>query len=228
MSLQPSFRFLVQDIQQIAPDTRLFQFDFGLTPMEYYPGQFVVVRLPQSEPPLTAAITLASSPLRRQSFDLGIVRTGNFGTRFYDSVQVGQIIEMSVPQGKFYPELSDPRPILLIAHDYCTTGIRAIWQYHSDSSLPRPLAFLHGQRQGHTALFTNEFAATTAPNRRYLPIALPPAPATLPPEAIASALSAQPSCVVFLVGEGPDVAATRQQLEQLGIGRDRLHVERWS
>ncbi|GAB4246924.1 MAG: hypothetical protein OHK005_12910 [Candidatus Methylacidiphilales bacterium] len=228
MSTKPSFRFLVQDIKQIAPDTRLFQFDFGLTPMEYYPGQFVVVTLPQSDPRVTAAITLASSPLRRQSFELAIVRTGNFGTRFYDSVQIGQIIEMSVAQGKFHPELSDPRPILLIAHDYCTTGIRAIWQYHADSSLPRPVTFLHGQRDGQSALFADEFTSTSAPNRRYLPVSLPPAPATLSSETIASALSAQPGCVVFLVGEGPDVAATRHHLEQLGISRDRLHLERWS
>lgn len=226
--MKPSFHFFVQDVIPIAPQVRLFQFDYGLTPMEYYPGQFCVATLPRSEPPQTAALTIATSPLRRQSFELAVVRTGNFGTRFYDSVNVGDVVPMSVPQGKFTLELTDPRPALLIAYDYCTTGVRAIWQYHADSGQTRRLTFLHAQRPGQSALFSQEFTTSTSPVRQYLPVRLNQTSETLPPATLQAALSSLPNCLVYLVGEGPDVKATQTALEQSGLERDRLKVERWS
>lgn len=226
--MKPTLRFLVQEVTQAADLVRLYTFDYGLTPVEYYPGQFCVVSLPGASPPLTAPLNLASSPLRRDCFQLAVVRTGNFGTRFYDSVQPGDLVEMTVPQGKFTLELSDPRPVLIVAFDYCTTGVRSIWQYHADSHFHRPLTLLHAVREGQPALFYEEFMTTTDPQRTYLPVNLPPAPATIPEPSLASALASRPGCVVYLVGEGSDVKPTEKLLTAQGIGPDRLRIERWS
>lgn len=223
------FSFLVQDIRQETPNAKLYIFDYGLTPFEFYPGQFTVLTLPNSAPDLTAPITLACSPLRRDTFEFIVVRTGNFGTRFYDRIQVGDLIPMRPPMGKFHLEISDPRPIIYLAYDYCISGARSFWQYHEDVQMPKPLYVVHPQRGQNNALFRNEFESTAAQNRRYLPIALPDEEgAQLDIATLSSILNTVQGALIYIAGEARDVRALQENVLNSGVTPSNIKIERWS
>lgn len=223
------FSFLVQEIRQETPNTRLYVFDYGLTPFEFYPGQFTVITLPDSSPDLTAPITLACSPLRRSSFEFIIVRTGNFGTRFYDKVQVGDLISMRPPLGKFFLEISDPRPVIYLAYDYCISGARAFWQYHEDVQMPKPLCVIHPHRGESNALFRNDFQSTTAVNRRYLPLTLRDEESVqVETSTLHSIINTHPNALVYIAGEAPDVRSLLEKVQLCGLAADSIKCERWS
>jgi len=225
----PPFSFLVQDIYQESPNAKRYSFDYGLTPFEFYPGQFSVLTLPSSTTPQTAAITLACSPLRRQNFEFVVVRTGDFGTKFYDTVQIGDLVPMQAPAGKFHLEIFDPRPILFIAYDYCVTGTRAFWQYHQDVQMSKDFVFVHPYRGHGQALFKNEFESTSSSNRKYVPLELPANPEVmLNPNFLSQAIQSLPDSLIYLTGEGKDVMNLKKTLESLGKNPQSIRTERWS
>ncbi|MFQ3670129.1 MAG: FAD-binding oxidoreductase [Verrucomicrobiia bacterium] len=222
------FTFLVQDIIDELPTVRRYRFDYGLTPMEFYAGQFCVVVLPGSSPPLTGALSLATSPLRRESFDLVVKRTGNFGTRFYDSVKAGDVVTMKPPAGTFVLPSNSSQPVILVAFDYCVTAVRAIWQYLEDIQDSRRVHFLHVVRGSEPNLFSNEFSESSSPHRTYLPIALSTGSSSIRVEEIQSRIPDYFQHQLFVVGEGTEVIPLMTELKAVGFPKDFLHVERWS
>jgi len=229
MKIPESFSFLVQDIRQETNGARCYVFDYGLTPFEFYAGQFSVVTLPGSNPACTAAITLASSPLRRGAFEFVVVRTGNFGSRFYDSTKVGDLISMKPPQGKFQLEINDPRPVVCLAYDYCTTGFRAFWQYHQDVVMRKELVLIHPHRDRNNALFRADFETSTSPNRKYYPIEIT---STTDIQTIISTLSfilnTLSDPLVYIAGEKYDVQSLTEDTQKCNILTTQIRTERWS
>jgi ferredoxin-NADP reductase len=228
MNTLPPFSFLIQDIRQETNTVRRYIFDFGTTPFEFYPGQFCVVSHPRDSS-LTAALTIATSPLRRNGFEFALHRSGNFGTRFYDEAKTGDVVQLKPPQGKFHIEINDFRPMVYIAYDYAVTGARSFWQYHQDAQLKRPLHLLHPQRGPDNALFYDEFSSTQSDLRRYFPIRLAPDPSlSINQVALASALIGLQEPVLFIAGEGNDVKALTALAQQTGVPPHRIKTERWS
>ncbi len=222
------FSFLVQDIVQELPDVRRYRFDYGLTPFEFYAGQFCVVKLPGSEPALTGALSLASSPLRRDSFDLVVKRTGNFGTRFYDGIGLGEVISMKPPMGRFVLSTNNPQPVTAIGFDYCVTAIRSFWQYLEDTQEPREFNFIHVIRGARNALFQSEFSASAQGARHYLPVEREEGEGVFGLKEIAELVPNVGDHQVFVVGEGEDVRPLVEEWKRAGLNERSLHVERWS
>jgi ferredoxin-NADP reductase len=228
MNTLPSFSFLIQDIRQETNTVRRYIFDYGITPFEFYPGQFCVASHPR-DPSLTAALTIATSPLRRDGFEFALHRSGNFGTRFYDEAKTGDVVQLKPAQGKFHIEVNDTRPMVYIAYDYAVTGARSFWQYHQDAQLKRPLHLLHPHRGPDNALFYDEFNSTQSDLRRYFPIRLAPDPSlSINQVALASALIGLQEPVLFIAGEGNDVKALTALAQQTGVPTQRIKTERWS
>lgn len=222
------FSFLVQDVIQELPEVRRYRFDFGLIPFEFYAGQFCVVNLPGAEPPLTGALSLATSPLRRDGFDLVVKRTGNFGSRFYDSVNPGEMVTMKPPVGLFVLPINSPQPVTVIAFDYCVTAVRSFWQYLEDTQDPRSFQFIHVIRGPQHALFRQEFESSVSSSRNYLPCERAPDHFGITVNEVRELVPDLFGRQVFVVGEGRDVLPTVQDLKKAGLTKESLHMERWS
>lgn len=227
MSVFP-FTFLVQEVIQELPEVRRYRFEFGLTPFEFYAGQFCVVALPRHEPLLTGALSLASSPLRRESFEFAVKRIGNFGTKFYESVQAGDLVSMKAPMGHFILSTNNPQAVTVVAFDYCVTAVRAFWQYLEDTQESRPFHFVHVIHGADHALFYQEFSQQATEVRQYLPYEKDLAQRGLTFDEIVGLVPDVLAHQVFVVGEGPDVLLTVQELKANGIDKQCLHIERWS
>lgn len=229
MTSNPPFTFLVQDVFQDLPEVRRYAFDYWLTPFEYYGGQFAVLTLPGSNPPLTAAVNICTSPLRRNCFEIAIKNTGGFGSKFYEEVDIGTVVQMQPPMGKFHLDPNETGSVILVAYDYCVTAIRAIWQYHQDAAMKCPLTLLHPFRGKANALFRDEFASSEARGRYYQPVELPENPLTVVgSKLIADVANASGKAKILIAGEGIDVLQVKAEFLAAGATEDRIRIERWS
>lgn len=221
-----AYTYIIQAVQQELEDVRSYEFAYGLQPFEFYPGQFVVAVLP-SAPKTTAAITLSSSPMNRSQFRLTLKRTGDFGTRFYDSAQTGDLVKMRPPAGAFRLEPTDNRPLCYIARDYTTTGAMSFCQYLADIQSTREVYLVHECTSPQQALFRQAFEGLSLSRLKYTPMAVGKGE-----EVTAAWIEANipdlVRTVFYAAGEGLDVKRWKQVLLDAAIPATSIRTERWS
>ncbi len=93
-------------IFQETPDVKTFRLmatDGGQFPFDYQPGQFINIQLMIDGKRINRSYTLASSPTRRDSCELSIKREpmGTASRFIHDHLQVGDVVKLSGPSGKF-------------------------------------------------------------------------------------------------------------------------------
>lgn len=218
--------FLVQSIEHYESCyVKTFHFSFGMTPFEFYPGQFVTVEHPNYKN-LTGALTLSSSPLDRNHFSLSVKDIGNFGSKFYSEVREGDVIDVSRPLGKFHIKSNEPDPVVFIARDYAVTAAYSAMKYLKDIKSNRYFFMIHEYSSEEECLFAEDFqrfADESAQTMYYIPCS-----------ALDSALASKivngipyPASY-YVAGEGVDVKRFMNLILQQGIAKERIHFERWS
>ncbi|MBL8150591.1 MAG: hypothetical protein JNN15_11750 [Blastocatellia bacterium] len=231
-----TFHYIVQHIHQDLADVRSYTFDFGLSPFRFEPGQFVVGSIDYHSERLQAALTLSSSPTNRESFELTVKRTGNFGTKFYDVVQEGDVIEMTQPSGPFKLDINDTRPIFFIGRDYTVPAARGFYRYLVETNSTRPFALVHEISSPNELLYNEEFSSGKL--KTFVRFAM--LDAEIRPEGwrglmgrisapIIEKIVKQLNNTVFYVSaEGVDMKYFKAELAKLPIDPQNIHLERWS
>ncbi len=226
--------YVLRRIIQETPDVRSFIFDFGDSPFSFTPGQFVIFRLDDKR---QAPLTLSSSPHDQKYFQVTVKRTGNFGTRFYDQMQVGDAVSIGEPMGNLKLDVNASDPVCFIGSDYCIPAARSFFYYILIRQPQRRITLFHELTDPSQALYDNEFKHfdQNSPLTRVLilnQLIRPPGwmggLGRITPVMLRSLYLENPNTKFYAAGEYPETKFYQQALQSAEIPKQSIVVERWS
>jgi len=122
------------------------------------PGQFVVLRFKLSldSPVLLRSYSLSGEP-RAERYRVSIKREANSaaGAYIHDTLQVGDVLDVSAARGSFTLRSGD-RPVVLLSAGIGITPVLAMLHELSASPAARPVWWLHGARNRREHPFVQE------------------------------------------------------------------------
>ena len=153
-------RALINEKREVAKGTLLVTFDLLGEEMDFTPGQYFHVTLPNigddDEKGLRRHITVVTSPNEK-----GVL---GFATRMRDSafkrtlreLPVGSDVEVEAPKGKFGLPDDASRPVVFVAGGIGITVFRSMLRYISEEQLPYRVTLIYSNRDRESTAFLDE------------------------------------------------------------------------
>jgi ferredoxin-NADP reductase len=153
-------RARIKDKQEVAKGTLLVTFDLLGEEVDFTPGQYFFVTLPdaghQDDKGLRRHITVVTSPN-----DKGIL---GFATRMRDSafkrtlreLPVGTEVEVEPPKGKFSLPEDTSGPLVFVAGGIGITVFRSMLRYIYEERLPYRVTLIYSNRDRESTAFLAE------------------------------------------------------------------------
>ena len=153
-------RAQLKEKREIAKGTLLATFDLLGEDVEFKPGQYFFVTLPdvghQDERGLRRHITVVTSPNER-----GVL---GFATRMRDSafkrslreVPPGTEVEVEPPKGDFVLPEETSRPLVFVAGGIGITVFRSMLRYIREEGLPHRVTLIYSNRDQESTAFLDE------------------------------------------------------------------------
>jgi ferredoxin-NADP reductase len=153
-------RARITEKQEVAKGTLLVTFDLLGEEVDFRPGQYFHVTLPdvghQDDKGLRRHISVVSSPNER-----GVL---GFATRMRDSafkrtlreLPVGAEVEVEAPKGKFSLPEETSRPLVFVAGGIGITVFRSMLRYIHDDLLPYRVTLIYSNRDRESTAFLDE------------------------------------------------------------------------
>lgn len=150
----------IKEKQDVAKGTLLVTFDLLGEEVDFRPGQYFFVTLPdvghQDDKGLRRHITVVTSPNER-----GVL---GFATRMRDSafkrtlreLPVGTEVEVEAPKGKFALPEDPSRPFVLVAGGIGITVFRSMLRYIHEERLPYRVTLIYSNRDRESTAFLDE------------------------------------------------------------------------
>ncbi|EWC61497.1 Phenylacetate-CoA oxygenase/reductase, PaaK subunit [Actinokineospora spheciospongiae] len=217
----------VAEVIAETPDARSIVFDAQL---DYRPGQFLTLRVPSDECGSVArCYSLSSSPHTGDRPQVTVKRTadGYASNWVCDNVAPGDTIEVLAPSGVFGPKHYD-HDLLLFAGGSGITPIMSIIKSALDQG-HREVALVYANRDPRSVIFADRLAELAAAHPGRLTVAH-----WLESERGIPALAdlvdlARPHADhdVYTCGPQPFMTAVTEALTELGVPRERRHMERF-
>jgi ferredoxin-NADP reductase len=217
----------VLSVRQETPSVRSIRVErpHGLT---FQASQAVRLTLAgQSHP-----FSIASSPLRRE-LEFAARQTGSEFKRAFFALRPGESVELIGPRGDF---LLDPAsPAILVAAGIGITPLKSMIEYAADARLGTPMTLVYGNRSPEEIAFREPLEALTRTLRRFeiVHTVTQPGPGWAGrvgriDAALLGAVSASlPGAIHYIAGPAGLVDDAVQTLLALGIGPERIRVERF-
>jgi ferredoxin-NADP reductase len=154
-------RARIKEKQEVAKGTLLVTFDLLGEQVDFRPGQYFFVTLPdighQDEKGLRRHITVVTSPNEK-----GVL---GFATRMRDSafkrslgeLSEGTEVEVEPPKGKFVLPEEPSRPLVFIAGGIGITVFRSMLRYIREERLPYRVTLIYSNRDRDSTAFLDEF-----------------------------------------------------------------------
>lgn len=216
--------YLLQQVIQENYEVRSFRFDFGLSRFTFQPGQFSVIR-PQSHPELRASLTFSSGP-DDETFEFTLKRSGQFGTSIYEQARPGDVWSLTPPAGgvALKPDHLES-PLCMIVRDYCAPAARSFLRWLSTQPGRPRLTLIHELSSPQERLFQQELEKFEASDQLlYYPLEN----ACLEGGLLDQLFPPGQIPYYYVYGEAADARRFRDVLQQRGVTKERMLVERWS
>jgi len=228
----------VTKVVQETPDTRTFRLEPppSFDP-EWKPGQFITINLPD-DPKTRRAYSLSSSPLDGHFLEITIKQMGSFGTRVYEMVKEGTVLQVIPPRGKFVLPANPDVPVMLISGGSGVTPYRSMMRYLIQKKLPTRVVNLYSARVPADIIFKDEFETLCRvdPNFRFFVTCT-----RVPPEDLSwTGLRGRVNTEMFLrfspdagrtvyysCGSHDFIAGTTKLLYDMGLPKERVIFEDW-
>jgi 3-ketosteroid 9alpha-monooxygenase subunit B len=228
MSQVRSYRLRVAEVVPETADACSLVFD---SPgFDYKPGQFLTLRIPSDRCGSVArCYSLSSSPHVDSSLKVTVKRTADgYGSNWIcDSVSAGDELESLAPAGIFTPSSLDAK-LLLFAAGSGITPVMSIVKSVLAAGSGR-VVLVYANRDEQSVIFATELAALAAEYPARLTVihwleSVQGLPATPTLTALAKPFAAYEA---FICGPAPFMTAVRAALSDLGMPRERVHLERF-
>jgi ferredoxin-NADP reductase len=153
-------RAQIREKQEVAKGTLLVTFDLLGEEVDFKPGQYFFVTLPdvghQDEKGLRRHITVVTSPNEK-----GVL---GFATRMRDSafkrslgeLPVGAEVELEAPKGKFVLPEDPSLPLVFVAGGIGITVFRSMLRYIREEQLPYRVTLIYSNRDAESTAFLDE------------------------------------------------------------------------
>ena len=151
-------RATLTEKREVAKGTLLAVFDLGGEEVDFRPGQYFFVTLPegpyQDEKGLRRHITVVTSPSERGVLGLCTRLRESAFKRTLAELPLGAEVEVEPPKGKFVLPEDTSRPYVFVAGGIGITAFRSMLRYAADERLPYRVTLLYSNRnRAETAFF---------------------------------------------------------------------------
>lgn len=232
------FEMPVTKVVQETHDTRTFRLrPPGSLDANWKPGQFITVSVPE-DPKTRRAYSLSSSPLDGDYLEITIKRMGNFGTRVYDTVKEGHVLNVIPPRGKFVLPDNPELPLMLISGGSGVTPYRSMMRYILQKQLPTRVVNLYSVRVPEEIIFKDEFEQLCRqnPNFKFLVTCtrVPPEDNSwtglrgrVNPDMVRQFTEDAARTVYYVCGSHDFVVGMAKMLHDMGLPKERVIYEDW-
>ena len=222
-------RLKVLEVVQETGDAHsiVFEQPAGVT---YKPGQFLTLRLPHEDGFVARCYSLSSAPEVDPHLKVTVkrVKDGRGSNWVCDNVLAGHEVDVLAPSGTFTPRQLDT-DLLLLAGGSGITPVMSIIKTALASGSGRML-LVYANRDEQSVIFHAELRALVAEHPERLVVlhwletvqglpSLRPLQEIVRPYAHAEA---------FICGPAPFMDCAADALKDLGVSRDRIHIERFT
>jgi ferredoxin-NADP reductase len=153
-------RATVKEKQEIAKGTLLVTFDLLGEEVDFQPGQYFFVTLPdlghQDDRGLRRHITVVTSPNEKGVLGLATRLRDTAFKNTLQEVSVGAEVEVEPPKGKFVLPEDTSRPLVFIAGGIGITVFRSMLLYIREEKLPYRVTLIYSNRDRESTAFLEE------------------------------------------------------------------------
>jgi ferredoxin-NADP reductase len=156
-------RATVKEKQEVAKGTLLVTFDLLGEEVDFQPGQYFFVTLPdlghQDDRGLRRHITVVTSPNEKGVLGLATRLRDTAFKNTLQEISVGAEVEVEPPKGKFVLPEDTSRPLVFIAGGIGITVFRSMLRYIHEERLPYRVTLVYSNRDVESSAFLDELQA---------------------------------------------------------------------
>lgn len=153
----------VKEKKEIAKGTLFVTFDLLGEEVDFEPGQYFFVTLPdlgyQDERGLRRHISVVTSPNEKGVLGLATRLRDSAFKKTLREVSVGAEVEVEPPKGKFVLPEETSRPLVFVAGGIGITVFRSMLLYIREKRLPYRVTLIYSNRDPDSAAFLDEVQA---------------------------------------------------------------------
>ncbi|MFB9685393.1 2Fe-2S iron-sulfur cluster-binding protein [Amycolatopsis plumensis] len=227
------YTLTVADVVVETPDARSVVFEIPpehASAFAYSAGQFLTLKIPSEQTGSVARCYSLSSAPHENRVQVTVKRTdGGYGSSWIcSSLRPGMQVDVLAPAGVFCPASVD-EDFLLFAGGSGITPVMAILKTALETGSGR-VVLVYANRDERSVIFAGELSALAKRyGDRLVVVHWLESVQGLPDVSQLRGLaSAYTSHEAFLCGPAPFMAAVREALGQLGVPRERVHVEKFT
>jgi len=229
----------VASIHAETPNVKTFRFvdpAGAAIPFQYLPGQFLRLSLEIDGKPVKRAYSIASTPTRNSYIEITVKREehGLVSRYLHDRVNVGDLLNVIAPAGKFTFTSSEHNSIVLIGGGVGITPLMSVARQLTDIAWDNEIYFLYTCRTLEEFIFREElnYLQDRNPNLR-LVVTLSGATedikgfhrGRITKEFIADSVPKIAGRRVHLCGSPPMAEAVKEMLTELGVQSSEIKFE---
>jgi ferredoxin-NADP reductase len=160
MSDRRKMRATIKEKQEVAKETLLVTFDLHGEEVEFVPGQYFFVNLPdvghQDERGLRRHITVVTSPNEKGVLGLATRLRDSAFKQTLRELPVGAEVDVEPPKGKFVLPDDTSRPLVFVAGGIGITVFRSMLRFIKEEGLPYRVTLIYSNRDRESTAFLDE------------------------------------------------------------------------
>jgi len=233
-------RAQIKEKHEVAKGTLLVTFDLLGEEVDFKPGQYFFVTLPdaghQDEKGLRRHITVVTSPNEKGVLGLATRMRDSAFKRTLGELPVGTEVEVEQPKGDFGLPDDTSRPLVLIAGGIGITVFRSMLRYIREERLPHRVTLIYSNRDRESTAFLDELRELEhelADFRLILTMTQDPGwegeTRKVDAQFVRDHLDESLNHYAFLVAGPPAMTeAVQKALEEAGVDEENVTAERYS
>jgi ferredoxin-NADP reductase len=153
-------RALIKDKREVAKGTLLVTFDLLGEEVDFKPGQYFFVTLPnigyEDDKGLRRHITVVTSPNEKGVLGLATRMRDSAFKRSLGELPVGTEVQVEAPKGKFALPGDSSRPLVFVAGGIGITVFRSMLRYIREERLSYRVTLIYSNRDRESTAFIDE------------------------------------------------------------------------
>jgi ferredoxin-NADP reductase len=150
----------IKEKREVAKETLLVIFDLLGQEVDFKPGQYFFVNLPdvghQDEKGLRRHITVVTSPTEKGVLGLATRLRDSAFKRSLQELPVGAEVDIEPPKGQFSLPEDTSRPFVFVAGGIGITVFRSMLRFIHDEGLPHRVTLVYSNRDRASTAFLDE------------------------------------------------------------------------
>ena len=205
--------------------------------VEFKTGQFITLYWPHT-PHYKRAYSLSSCALDRGYYEVTVQREGHMGSNLVDWAEVGHVLCVIPPAGRFIPVFEPTKHLLCLAGGSGVTPFRGFVREAMLRGLTTRITVIYSVQQPEDIVFRKAFEQMAAqnPNFKFLVTCTRLAEGTewsghcgrINKDLIQAQMSDPANTIVYACGSNPMVQTMEHLVvHELGLPKEQMKTEKW-